>query len=59
VSEHNDHDGAEVLYRILETAYGGRIGAIAGYSDYEEIAQPLIENNLRRDSAVGATQDRH
>jgi hypothetical protein len=59
MSEHNDHDGAEVFYGILKTPYAGWVGTVPGKTNDKKVAEPLIKNYLRRDSAVGATENRH
>jgi hypothetical protein len=56
MSEHNDHYGAEVFYGILKTADGGRVNTVSRNANDEEVAETLIEDYLRRDPAVRATE---
>jgi len=56
VAEYNDHRASQVLDSIFKTADAHSVGAIAGGAHYEQISQPLIKQNLRGHSTVGATQ---
>jgi hypothetical protein len=56
MSKHDYHNRPEMLDCIFETAHDHRIGAIARGANYKYIPETLIKNNLRWDTAVGATE---
>lgn len=47
VPEHHDEVRAEVADRIFDAAHPRRIDDIAGHADDEQVAEPLIEDDLR------------
>ena len=57
MTKHNDYFAAQVLDRVFKTADGDRIGTVPGVAHDEEIAEALIEEQLGREAAVGASQD--
>ena len=52
-----DNYVAEMFDGVFKTADSDGIGTVAGIAHDEEIAQPLIEEQLRGETAVGASQD--
>jgi hypothetical protein len=57
VPKNNDQFGAQVLDCILDATENGVVNDVPGNSYDEEIAQSLIEEQLRRNSGVGTTED--
>ena len=57
VSEHNQHGAVKMVHGVLDTAKSNRIGDISRSTYDEEIAETLIKNQIRRNPAVGASQD--
>jgi hypothetical protein len=53
MSEDDDHYGAQVFHCVFETAYASGVRTVSGDTNNEEFAEPLIEDDLRRNSAVG------
>src|SRR5579884_615656 len=51
---HYDEPYMQMLHRILQAAENNLIDDIAGRPNHEEIAQPLIKHDLRRDARVAA-----
>jgi hypothetical protein len=37
MSEHDDHNGAQVFHRVLKTPNAHGIRAVAGHANYEDI----------------------
>lgn len=58
VPHDDDQSHVQVLDRVLETAEQVIVEHIAGDSHHEKIADPLIEDELGRDTRVGAADDR-
>ncbi len=57
VREDEDEFGSEVFGGVFDAAQNGVVYDVPGYSDDEQVAQALIEYELRRNSGIGATQD--
>ena len=57
VTEHDDEPRMELRRRELHAADLRGRNHVAGHADHEQVAEPLIENDLGRHARVGATQD--
>jgi hypothetical protein len=58
VPKHHDERRAQEFHGIFEAGESVVIEEIAGKPHHEEIAGSLIEQELGRDAAVGAAEDR-
>ena len=54
--EHDDEWRAEMLHRILHGADREIVGDVAGDAHGEDVAEALIEQDLRRDPRIRAAQ---
>src|SRR5205807_4184588 len=59
MSHHHDHDRAEVFDGIFETADRLRIVILACRAHHEHLTKSRVEDQLGRNTAVGATQYRN
>ena len=57
MAHHQNEFCLQVLHRIFDAAQNVVCGNVAGYPDHEQIAQALIEDELRGDPGIGATED--
>ena len=57
VAQYDDERCAEPLRGELDAADLGRRDDVAGDADDEQVAQPLVEDNLRWDSRVRTAED--
>ena len=57
MAEDHDELGAEVLHRILYAAQNRVVHDVPRHPDNKQVAEPLIEQQFRWNSGVGATED--
>ena len=57
MSKDYDHHGPQMFDRIFKAPDPHGVGAIAGRTYDEQIPEPLIEDYLGRNAAIGATED--
>ena len=57
MSEHHDEPRAEALGGELDAADLRRRDDVPGHADDEQVAQALVEDDLRRHPRVGASED--
>src|ERR1700741_4868601 len=60
VTENHDHLRLDVFVddAVLDAGHGERIGDVAGCPEHEDLTDGLAENQLRRQAAVRAGEDR-
>ena len=59
VAHHHDQLRVSLHHRILDAGQRILIGHVARHANNEEVADGVVENELRRYATVRATEDRH